>query len=342
MASNSKLLDTSGYSNSNCLIPWKRLDSSKHLRILHGDKSASIKHAINWVYSSGLFPRYTDYYAAAAWTILAHGLVCQYSGLPTSDWMYDLPRDWKISTTEVHDRLNRAFLKFPAATDMIIASKASWWYFGCALNRDSPLISTLRSLGIPNDIPEIVGVIGHWASTRKVLSLAGVKGIIEESDVFTHTPQELRIIDELRPYFLSPPETSHIIQLLRSKEISCLMKYWPNKEEISHVLHELRFFRENSGCYHEEFKFLTGKPHESLKLQSFFDKLTALHRAVANPGLWVCSKETLKNIGFDEEFMKGFIESRKAGRVEEFLIKQTPTVNNDVIEEIMKEVSKMV
>ncbi|KFD71422.1 hypothetical protein M514_07097, partial [Trichuris suis] len=341
MSLNSKLPDTSGYSNDSSLIPWKRLDCSKHLRILRGDKSASIRHAINWVYSSGLFPCHTDFYAAAAWAILAHGLVCQYSSVPTSDWVYDLPRDWKISTTEMNERLNRAFLKFPAATDMIVASKANWWYFRCALNRDSPLMSPLHALGIPNDIPDIVNIVGQWASTRKVLSLAGVKGLIEESDVFTQAPQELRIMDELRPYFLSPPETSNIIQLLRSKDTSCLMKYWPHAEEISHVLHELRCFAENGGRYHDESKFLTGKPQESLKLQSFCDKMTTFHRYVTNPGLWMWNKETLKKLGFGEDFVKGFIESRNAGRVKEFLASQTPTVKDDVVEAITKEVSKM-
>ncbi|CDW61014.1 hypothetical protein TTRE_0000942601 [Trichuris trichiura] len=345
MASNSKLPDTCGYSNNICLIPWRRLDSSKHLRILRGDKSASIKHAINWVYSSGLFPRYTDYYAAAAWAVLAHGLVCEYGGLPTSDWIYDKARDWKINAIELDERINCAFLKFPAATDLIMASKASWWYSGCALYTGSPLFSPFHSLingGVLNDIAEIANVIGHWASTRKVLSLAGVKGLIEETDVFIHTPQELRIMDELKPYFLSPPECIASCRLLRSKETSYLMKYWPDKEEISHVLHELRSFRENSGCYHKEFKFLTGKPQKCLKLESINKKLSAFHYVETNPRLLVLKKEMLKNFGFGEEFLEGFFESKNAGRVQQFLLKQTPTVNNDVIEEIMKEVSKMV
>ncbi|CDW57034.1 3' exoribonuclease [Trichuris trichiura] len=342
MASNIKLPDICGYSNSNCLIPWKRLDSRKHLRILRGDKSASIKHAINWVYSSGLFPRYTDYYAAAAWAILAHGLVCEYGGVPTSEWMYDLPRDWKISTTEMQDRVNRAFLNIPAVNDLIIAPKAVWWCIGCALNRDSPLISRLGSLGVSNDFAEVMDVIGHWASTRKVLSLGGVKGIIEESDVFYHTPQELKIDDEWRSYFLTPPGNLHIIQLFRNKVTSCLMKYWPDKEEISHVLHELRSFRENSGCYHGQSEYLTGKPPKCLKLESFCNKLSAFYRAKTNPGLWTRCKKMLKNFWFGEEFLEGFIESRNAVRVKEFSLRQTPTANSEVVEEIMKEVSKMV
>ncbi|CDW57033.1 hypothetical protein TTRE_0000531601 [Trichuris trichiura] len=341
MASNSMLPDTRGYSNSNCLIPWERLDSRKHLRILRGDKSASIKHAINWVYSSGLFPDYTDYYAAAAWAVLAHGLVCEHGGLPTSDWIYDKARDWKISATEMDERINRAFLKFPVATDLIVASKASLWYFGCRLNRDGPLTNPFVSLGIPNDIPAISRVVGEWASTRKVFSLAGVKSIIKENDVFTHAPQELRIIDELRPYFLSPPKPSHIIEFLQKKVTPCLMKHWPEKEELSLVLHELRSFRENSGCYHEHSKFLTGIPRKCFNLESVYKKLSTFHFAVTNPGLGEQYKKTLKNFGFGEEFLEGFIESKHGGRVEEFLVRQTSTVNNEVVEEIMKEVSKM-
>ncbi|CDW59523.1 hypothetical protein TTRE_0000785901 [Trichuris trichiura] len=314
MNSDVQLPDTSAYllDNMNNLIPRSRLDYIEHLRISSDDRNTAIKYAINWVYSSGLFPLGTDYYAAGAWAVIAHGLACRYNGLPTSDWIYEHHKYRKINSTRLEDRLNRSFLQFPVAIEMIVASKASWWYW------DMPLCADIvKNWSLCDDedaavYSEIANIIGQWASTRKVLTLAGIKGIIKEYDVFEDSPQQLKITDKLKAYFCHPPSYCSLrIQPLFDSTLISLIKYWPEVEEVYFFLFELKDFERNGARYHSQSEFLTGKVRKHFLQRNLAYKLSIIGYVLRNPEH--SETESFQELleGAEKMFLKQVVESNE-------------------------------
>ncbi|KFD51964.1 hypothetical protein M513_07096 [Trichuris suis] len=339
-----QLPDTSAYllDNINCLLPRNRLDYIEHLRISSDDRSTAIKCAINWVYSSGLFPLDTDYYAAGAWAVIAHGLACRYNGLPTSDWIYERHKYRKISATLMEERLNRAFLQFPVAVDMIVASKASWWYWDMPLCADIVKNWSLCDEEDAAVYSEIANIIGQWASTRKVLSLAGIKGLIEEYDVFDDSSQELKITDKLKPYFCHPPSYCSLrIEALFDPTLASLIRYWPDVEAVYYFLYELKDFHRNAGCYHSHSEFLTGKVRKRFLQRNLTYQLNIVGYVLRNPECLEAGSPQELLEGVNKEFLKQLVESNEKKEMETFLASQTPTIADDTVEAIMEKVNKM-
>jgi len=216
------------------------------------------------------FHKFTDAnkkdYVAGAYTAVTYGFATRDSG--DSHAMTQIPTISATDADAFKSCISEASVK--RALMMIVATKVNWWttnhHTGTGALQGFARKAAYAVLGANENNEAQIGkamyTVGHWCSTRQVLSLIGVKGLKVDRPYFAHEPNKLTISDDVILRLNSMPAGTHkhaVAFAITKRLINHIMSSYSGVlADISGIIFSYHRVQEDRAKFHIGAMYLTG------------------------------------------------------------------------------------
>jgi hypothetical protein len=216
--------------------------------------------------------------------IIGCGMLRTRNGVPDGDWFeansaFIIPEETKPAILAKLTRDN-----LTTANTIICATKVNFWlmnhHVGQTADRNQAAGYVQKVLVLkygsprPENIVHVVHMLGHYASTRFVLTIAGIPNILETENRVGPDAYELRFADDAKLRFNAPPAGTHRLAIC-FEAARRLSKYQfahfcPDVSDFTILPQWRALVMSNPAIFHVGALYLTGKKDTNF-LDIFFD-----------------------------------------------------------------------